>query len=163
MPRKTKVRKVGFTPEVDYFKPRGIPLSSLREEIIGKDELEALRLADFESQEQKEAAKFMGISQSTFQRMLKKARSKVAGALVLGKAIKVKGGEVEMFRFRMGGGRGLGRGRGRGRGGGPFAAGPGGVCVCSNPECKKEVAHQVGVPCFQTKCPKCSSPMVRKS
>jgi len=65
---------------------------------------------------------------------------------------------------RFGRGTGLGRGRGRGRGqmGGRFAAGPGGNCICTNPECKNEVTHQTGLACYQIKCPKCGSPMVRR-
>jgi len=60
-----------------------------------------------------------------------------------------------MFGFgrRAGGGR---------RGRGPFTAGPGGICICTNPECKNEVSHKAGVPCYQMKCPKCGSPMIRK-
>jgi hypothetical protein len=58
-------------------------------------------------------------------------------------------------------GRGLGRGAGRGQGrGGGFAMGPGGNCVC--PACGKTVAHQVGVPCYQVKCPSCGQPMTRQ-
>jgi len=52
--------------------------------------------------------------------------------------------------------------RGFGRGRGPFAAGPGGECICTNPECKHTVPHQAGVPCYSMKCPKCGSPMIRK-
>lgn len=59
-------------------------------------------------------------------------------------------------------GRGAGQGKGRGRMGGPLTAGPGGICVCTNPECKNKVSHQVGVPCYQVKCPKCGSPMIRQ-
>ena len=59
-----------------------------------------------------------------------------------------------------GGGRGLGRGGGRGRKGG-FGLGPNGVCVCTNPNCGHTVPHQRGTPCYQMKCPKCGSPMVR--
>ncbi len=62
-----------------------------------------------------------------------------------------------------GGGRGDGRGSGRrggkGRMGGPYAAGPGGDCVCLN--CGYKVSHQRGVPCYNQTCPKCGSKMVR--
>ena len=52
-----------------------------------------------------------------------------------------------------------GRGQGRRRMGGPFAAGPGGSCVC--PKCGHKVEHQAGVPCKQVKCPKCGAAMTR--
>jgi len=56
-------------------------------------------------------------------------------------------------------GRGMGsRGGGRGRGGGN-AAGPGGDCIC--PNCGARVAHQLGTPCFEQKCPKCGATMTR--
>jgi predicted Fe-Mo cluster-binding NifX family protein len=63
-----------------------------------------------------------------------------------------------------GGGRGSGRGRMRGRGGdggtgGPFAAGPGGSCVCQN--CGEKVPHTAGQPCKQLACPKCGATMMR--
>lgn len=67
-----------------------------------------------------------------------------------------------MSRFRRGAGLGGGRGRGQGRMGGPFALGSGGTCVCTNPNCKNEAPHQTGVPCYQIKCSKCGSPMIRK-
>jgi len=59
----------------------------------------------------------------------------------------------------MGKGRGLGRGQGRGRMGGPFAAGPGGNCVC--PSCGYKEQHTVGQPCNQKVCPKCGVQMAR--
>ena len=67
-----------------------------------------------------------------------------------------------MFGRGRGLGGGLGRGGGRGRMGGQFTAGPGGVCVCTNPDCQHEVTHQAGRACYQLKCPKCGSPMIRK-
>jgi len=155
MVRPKKKRMVQFAPQVAYFKPRGIPLSQLDEVQVTIDELEALRLSDVLNLEQTKAAKKMKISQSTFQRVLSKARQKVAQALVKGLAIQVKGGEYQMPR-------GFGRGGGRGRMGGPYAAGPGGECQCTNSQCGYTVAHQPGVPCMQMKCPKCGSPMVRK-
>ena len=43
---------------------------------------------------------------------------------------------------------------------GPFAAGPGGTCICSN--CKHEESHKRGESCLSTTCSKCGSRMVRK-
>jgi uncharacterized protein len=65
MPKKKKVRQVAFDPEITYFKPRGVPLSSLKEVNLSLDELEALRLVDLAGQGQTTAAKKMAISQST--------------------------------------------------------------------------------------------------
>jgi len=39
-------------------------------------------------------------------------------------------------------------------------AGPGGYCVC--PSCGEKVLHQQGTPCFNLKCPKCGTKMVRE-
>lgn len=58
-------------------------------------------------------------------------------------------------------GRGMGRGQtdgGRGQGRG-FAAGPGGTCIC--PSCGTKISHQIGIPCFEQKCPKCGNAMTR--
>jgi predicted DNA-binding protein (UPF0251 family) len=162
MPRKQKPRWVNFQPGVTYFKPRGVTLDLLKEVELTLDEVEAIRLADLKQINQVKAAKKMKVSQSTFQRILAAAHKKIGEALVLGKAIKMEGGEVVMPRAGRGPGRGLGRGGGRGRMGGPFAAGPGGTCLCTNPDCQHEVAHVVGQPCYQMKCPKCGSPMIRQ-
>ncbi len=59
-----------------------------------------------------------------------------------------------------GGGGGRGGGRGPGRQGGPYAAGPGGNCVC--PNCGHKEPHQVGVPCFEVECPECGTKMIRE-
>lgn len=90
MVRPLKPRRIACVPDVTYFKPRAIPLSILEEVELSVDELESLRLCDFQGVEQTDAAKQMGISQSTLQRTLSSARKKVAEALVNGKAIKIK-------------------------------------------------------------------------
>jgi len=90
MVRPIKKRKVSFDPNVTYFKPRAVPLSELEEINLASDEIEALRLCDFKELNQKKAAKKMGISQSTLQRILASARKKVSEALVQGKAIKIR-------------------------------------------------------------------------
>jgi len=56
-------------------------------------------------------------------------------------------------------GRNRGAGQGRGLGGGPFAAGPGGNCIC--PGCGYSMQHLLGKPCNQLQCPKCGTNMIR--
>jgi len=90
MARPMKPRRVLFDPDVVYFKPRAVPLSMLEEVDLSIDELEALRLCDYNNLEQIEAAKKMKVSQSTLQRILTSARKKVVEALVNGKAIKIR-------------------------------------------------------------------------
>jgi hypothetical protein len=88
-----------------------------------------------------------------------------AGAMREGSMMSRQGGGSGMpgagqGQGRGGQGRGEGRrGRGLGRMGGPFAAGAAGTCVC--PACGHREAHQRGVPCVQTQCPKCGIAMVR--
>jgi hypothetical protein len=60
---------------------------------------------------------------------------------------------------RQGSGAGRGGGRGPGRQGGS-EVGPGGYCVC--PSCGERKLHQVGVPCYKEKCPKCGTRMTRE-
>ena len=132
----------------------------LKETVLSFDELEAIRLIDSEGMEQSKAGKKMKISQSTLSRLLREGRKKLADAVTKGYAIKIHGGNFKMVQPT---GRGLGLGRGRGAGGrgrmGGFAAGPSGNCVC--PKCGYTEAHQIGIPCYQKKCPKCKSPMTR--
>lgn len=92
MPRPRMKRWIRFRPGVTYFKPRGVPLRFLEEVSLRADELEALRLADFQGLDQIKAAQKMKISQSTFQRVLSSARKKVSQGLVEGKAIKIEKG-----------------------------------------------------------------------
>ena len=90
MPRPRNRRNIGFTPEVTYFKPQGIPLRELEKVTLSFTELEAMRLINIEEMDQQEAAKQMNISQSTLFRELKEARKKIALALINGKAIKIE-------------------------------------------------------------------------
>jgi len=94
--RPKKTRFINFNPQTTYFKPRGIPMSSLEENILTVDELEALRLKNYKKLEQVKCAKKMKISQSTFQRILCLANQKIADALINGKAIKIEGGVIKM-------------------------------------------------------------------
>lgn len=96
MPRPRKTRFVHASAAVRYYKPRGIPLSELSETVLSLDGMEALRLVDVERLEQADAAPLMGISRSTFSRLLAEARTAVATALVKGWAIRIEGGPVEL-------------------------------------------------------------------
>ena len=98
MPRPRKCRRVCLEPGICYFKPRGVPLTSLENISLSVDEFEALRLGDLEGLEQTTAAESMGISQPTFHRTIELARKKVADALVNGKAIRIEGGDYDMAR-----------------------------------------------------------------
>lgn len=92
MPRPRKRRRVARLPlpEARIYKPAGIPLGRLSRVRLLAEELEALRLADLEGLEQVQAAEQMGVSRSTFQRILARARRQVALALVEGNALEVK-------------------------------------------------------------------------
>ena len=83
-------RKLRFKPKSHYFKPQGIPMRHLEEVVLTKEEMEAVKLKDFDGLEQTEAAQKMKTSQSTFQRILSSARAKIAEAIVKGKALKIE-------------------------------------------------------------------------
>ena len=59
------------------------------------------------------------------------------------------------LRGKFGKGNRWGRGRRGFESGGPPAN-----CIC--PECGAVIPHQSNIPCFQTKCPRCGSPMTRR-
>jgi uncharacterized protein len=94
MPRPKKRRYISCNPSALYFKPRGIPLFQLEETSLEMDELEAVRLADFEGMYHEDAAVKMNISRATFGRILSNARCKVADAIVNGKALKIENSSV---------------------------------------------------------------------
>jgi len=97
----------------------------LEEVSLGRDELEALRLADLENLSHEEVGQMMNVSRATAGRIIGEARRKTATALVHGYAIRVEGGIVETVAdgvenncSRLGRGHGKGRGRCGRRGGG---------------------------------------------
>lgn len=94
MPRPHCCRLIQGGPAAPVFKPAGTPLRELATIAMTLDELEALRLADLEGLYQEEAAARMGVSRSTFSRIVASAHRKVAGALVEGRALVIEGGPV---------------------------------------------------------------------
>ncbi len=81
-------KKVDFCPKYTEFKPDGCPEGKKLIE-IEPEEAEAMRLKNIENLDQIKAAKKMGISQSTFQRILASAYKKVSSALIEGNIIKL--------------------------------------------------------------------------
>jgi predicted DNA-binding protein (UPF0251 family) len=106
MPRPKKRRFVSAYPAIPVFVPQGVPVAG--EVFMTVDELESIRLSDFEHLDQETAANMMNISRHTYGRILASARSVLAEALITGKALKIEGG---VYEFR-------GRGRRRRRRGG---------------------------------------------
>jgi uncharacterized protein len=89
MSRPKKCRCINCSPNSSYFKPKGIPIIQLEEVLLSLDEFEAIRLADHEGLYHEEAAAKMSVSRATFGRILDSARSKIADALINGKALKI--------------------------------------------------------------------------
>ncbi|MFZ6034381.1 MAG: DUF134 domain-containing protein [Melioribacter sp.] len=89
MPRPKKHRRIKCCPAAYYFKPRGIPMCELLENILAEDEVEAVYWADLKGFDHEAGARKMQISRPTFGRILKSARSKIADALINGKALSI--------------------------------------------------------------------------
>ncbi len=89
MPRRIR-RRIRGKFHYNCFKPCGIPAHNLDYEVLTKDEIEAIRLADFEGLYQEDAANQMEISRPTFSRILNSARKKIANALILGKGLEIQ-------------------------------------------------------------------------
>lgn len=89
MSRPRLCRRIRFNPEITYFKPQGIPMRKLEIVELTTEEMEAYRWRHINGLEQKEAAKKMDTSASTYQRILYSAYEKIADALINGKAIQI--------------------------------------------------------------------------
>jgi hypothetical protein len=100
MTRPKYCRKIGRIPDINYYKPKGIPSSQLEEVVLTLDEFEAIKLADSEGLYQENAADRMGISRQTFGRILDSAHRKIADVLIHGKALKISGGKVRIENIK---------------------------------------------------------------
>jgi uncharacterized protein len=101
MPRRPIERSVAGVPRITLFKPAGVPARELEQLRLGIDELEAIRLVDLEGLSHEQAAEAMGVSRQTVGRVLERGRTRVAEALVGGKAILIGGGQYRVESRRM--------------------------------------------------------------
>jgi predicted DNA-binding protein (UPF0251 family) len=85
--RKKIVRNIEADHRRVCFKPCGIRGKDLDKIELDCDEMEAIRLSDYEGLYQQECADKMGISRTTFSRLIQNAHKKIATALLRGKAI----------------------------------------------------------------------------
>ena len=100
MPRPRKRRTIEYVPSDLTYKPVGRPLAELAQVWLSYEELEALRLADAEGLSQAGGGERMDVSRSTFQRILSRARSKVARALVNESALVIGEPEALVQRWQ---------------------------------------------------------------
>lgn len=89
MTRPKGYRRILVNPEATFFKPNGIPMRFLEQVDLSLDELEAIRLSNYEDLNMIDGAKKMKVSKSTFQRLTASGCKKIADALINGKAIKI--------------------------------------------------------------------------
>lgn len=180
MPRPRRFRNISENPPIRCFIPEKKFSDDLEPVKILIDEFEAIRLRDYHNIQQKRSAEIMGVSQSTFHRMLSSARKKIADALINGNSLIIVGvgrlinyecydcgfewgnphrnyekcpdcassniqltEEGELLKRRYGG-KGIG-------------ASPPKSCKC--PNCGYESVKTRMVPCSNTKCPKCETPL----
>ena len=88
--RRRKQRCIDVDHSSLCFKPCGLKHSMLEEILLFEDEMEAVRLSDFEGLYQEECAQKMNISRTTFSRVVASARKKIADALLHGKSLRIK-------------------------------------------------------------------------
>jgi predicted DNA-binding protein (UPF0251 family) len=93
-------RQIDRPPRYNSYKPSGVPRKDLKQVVISLDEYEAFRLADYLQQDHLQASIQMKISRPTFTRLIEKARSGIARALVEGLELVIEGGNVN-FAYGM--------------------------------------------------------------
>ncbi len=112
MTRPKKPRFIQGLPVANMFVPNVVSPWGKREVILTLEGFEAIRLVDFQGLDHETAAKMMNVSRQTFGRILSEARAIVADALVMGKILKIEGGDFVLpptggyrHRHRWRGGR----------------------------------------------------------
>lgn len=94
MARPKRFRKMLNPPLFKGFKPYGGYGDNDDPVVLLLEELEAIRLLDYEGMSQVEAAEMMGVSRPTLTRIYDVARRKVASAFTEARSIIIEGGKV---------------------------------------------------------------------
>lgn len=87
MGRPRSVYSIDFCPPYSSFRPQGCECYGCVD--ITEEEIESLRLKNIQDLDQTAAANKMGVSQSTFQRLLSSAYKKVSLALIEGRELRI--------------------------------------------------------------------------
>ncbi|NBC46432.1 MAG: DUF134 domain-containing protein [Gammaproteobacteria bacterium] len=87
MPGRRHARRIAFDPGALCFKPRGRHRRQLETQVLGRDELEALRLIELEGLYQEEAARRLSISRTTRSRILTRVGRTATRALLGGQRL----------------------------------------------------------------------------
>lgn len=96
MARPLKSRKICNPPKMKGFRPFGIPPCKSGSIKLKFEEYESIRLVNYESLDQDQAAKQMNVSRPTFTRIYNKALKQIAKSFVEGKAIEIEGGNYQL-------------------------------------------------------------------
>lgn len=183
MGRHKRRRMVTNPPLMEGFKPFGLAITDLEPVILLFEEYEAIRLMDYLGRTQLEAAREMGVSRPTLTRIYQKARQSIARSFIEGKAIFIEGGDyhTDEFWYRCESCHKLlisenqiafcgycqsdkikvmsektpAMNRQSARENSP------GFCICLH--CNDKVPHRPGIPCRESKCPRCGRKMVREN
>ena len=94
MPRKKRQRRLLAPPAVKGFSVFG-PKNRAEQTVLFFEEYEAIKLLDYDSLTQEEAAVCMEVSRPTLTRIYESARNKVAQAMVEGKDLLIRGGNFQ--------------------------------------------------------------------
>ncbi|MFM2481738.1 DUF134 domain-containing protein [Celerinatantimonas sp. YJH-8] len=82
-------RNICGRPANSCFKPNGVPMTQLAEQVLDADEFEAMRLVDGQGMQQQQAALAMNVSRQTLANLVKSARFKVTDCLLNGKVLLI--------------------------------------------------------------------------
>ncbi len=99
MPRRRRLRKIVAPPEFKGYKPYGTNRNTKTPIELLYEEYEAIKLADYDLMNHKEASELMGVSRPTFARIYESARRKIAQAFVETKEIVTAFGNSWMDDF----------------------------------------------------------------